>query len=161
MNTPNGLDEIVATFGDVHSYVDDSGILSPAWNRQFLSVAELPFPLALSWNPNVTVYKITCHRLLAQTFVDVFNEIKAEGLQDAVTTFGGCFNFRPQRSSAKLSTHAWGIAIDLNTADNAQGTIGSMEPGVVQAFRDAGFEWGGMWDMPRTDPQHFQYCVGY
>src|SRR5258708_3227362 len=124
MQRPNGLPAIISTFGDVHAYVDDSGQLKPEWAQQHLSVAVLPFSMKLAWNLNVEVYKITCHRLLAQTFVDVFAEIQKQGLQDKVITLGGCFAFRPERASTKLSTHAWGIAIDLNPSTNAQGTVG-------------------------------------
>jgi D-alanyl-D-alanine carboxypeptidase len=163
LNTPNGLSEIVATFGDLQSYVDDSGQLSPTWNQQYLSVAELPFSLELAWPPPVAVYKITCHRLLAQTFVDVFGAIRDAGLQTAVPVFGGCFNFRPERHSngTKLSTHSWGIAIDLNPATNEQGTPGDMDPRVTAIFKAAGFEWGGEWVGRAQDPMHYQFATGY
>ena len=161
MDTPNGLPAIIATFGDVHAFVDDTGVLTPQWQNEHLSTSALPFPLALSWNPNVKVSKITCHRLLVETFEQVFAEIVRQGLSDSVVTFGGCFNFRQEKASVKLSTHAWGIAIDLNPESNAQGTPGNMDHGVVEIFDNAGFEWGGNWPEPRTDAMHFQFCSGY
>jgi len=161
MQPPNGLPSIIATFGDVHAYVDDTGNLKPEWDTDYLATAQLPFTLALSWNPNVTVSKITCHKLLVETFQDVFEQILNQGLRSSVSTFGGCFNFRQQRTGQKLSTHAWGIAIDLNPATNQQGTDGHMDQGVVKIFNDAGFTWGGIWSGSRRDPMHFQFASGY
>jgi hypothetical protein len=76
--------------------------------------------------------------------------------------FGGCFSFRPQRTGTKLSTHAWGIALDLNPESNAQGTAGNMDARVVAIFKQAGFTWGGDWHGRVRDPiRHFQFCTGY
>ena len=161
MQTPNGLSAIISVFGDVHAYVDDTGQLKPEWQQQYLATAILPFPLALAWNMNVNIGKFICHRLLVDTFENVFQEIVSQGLQSKVTSFGGCFTFRQQRTGAKLSTHAWGIAIDLNPATNQQGTQGDMDSGVMTIFRNAGFKWGGDWLAPRTDAMHFQFCTGY
>ena len=94
-------------------------------------------------------------------FADVFERLQREGLQEKITSFGGCFSFRPQRTGTKLSVHSWGMAIDLNPETNPQGTEGNMDPGVVTIFRGAGFEWGGDWPGRVRDPMHFQFCTGY
>lgn len=104
---------------------------------------------------------MTCHKLLANVFTGVFNRLQTGGLQTKITSFGGCFSFRPQRTGTKLSTHAWGIAIDLNPETNQQGTAGNMDPAVIATFRDSGFEWGGDWQGKTRDPMHFQFCTGY
>jgi hypothetical protein len=98
---------------------------------------------------------------MAEVFREVFQRVQAEGIEDKIRTFGGCFSFRPQRAASKLSTHAWGIAVDLNPASNAQGSGGDMDGGVIRIFRDAGFEWGGEWEGKRRDAMHFQFCAGY
>ena len=161
MNVPNGLSEIVATFGDIHAYIDGSGHILPAWEKEQLAEAEIPFALELSFAPAVLVTKIRCHRLLVSTITDVFTKIADQGVANKVSTFGGCYAFRPERDGTKLSTHSWGIALDLNPESNRQGTVGMMDSDVVKIFTDAGFEWGGDWPMPRTDPMHMQFATGY
>jgi len=76
-------------------------------------------------------------------------------------TYGGCFNFRAKRSSSKLSTHSWGIALDLNPETNGMGREGDMAPGIVEVFESFGFTWGGRWSGAGKDPMHFQFCSGY
>jgi hypothetical protein len=158
---PRGLDEILATFGDIFDYIGPDHTLDSRWQTEFLDRTTLPFPMVLSWNRTRTVHQITCHKLLAGVFADAFAQIQSAGLQNKITSFGGCFSFRPQRTGTKLSTHAWGIAIDLNPETNAQGTPGDMDQGIVGIFRSAGFYWGGDWQGRTRDPMHFQFCSGY
>ena len=104
-------------------------------------------------------------------FGDIYARLREDGTLDprweteqlarAVRSFGGCFNFRAKRSGSKLSTHAWGIAIDLNPETNAMGGRGDMDLGIVAAFKSAGFVWGGDWAGKNKDPMHFQFCSGY
>ena len=158
---PHGLDAIISTFGDIFAYIREDQTLNPAWQTQSLGPVQLPFPLILAWDKSRTVQKITCHKLLAQSFCDVFTAVQSAGLQSRITSFGGCFSFRPQRTGARLSTHAWGIAIDLNTESNRQGPGGNMDPAIVRIFQQAGFCWGGEWKGKICDPMHFQFCTGY
>lgn len=158
---PHGLDEICATFGDIFGYIEKDHTLGAGWQTEFLTRVALPFPLIISWDHSQTVNAITCHKLLANVFSNVLNQIQSSGLQDKVTSFGGCFSFRPQRTGTKLSAHAWRIAIDLNPEINAQGTAGNMDPAVISTFRQAGFEWGGDWLGKTRHPMHFQFCTGY
>jgi hypothetical protein len=158
---PCGLDEICATFGDIFGYIATDHTLEAAWQSEFLARITLPHPLIISWDHSQTVTAITCHKLLTKTFTGVFDCIQSSGLQNKITSFGGCFSFRPQRTGTKLSTHAWGIAIDLNPETNQQGTAGEMDPAVIAIFREAGFKWGGDWQGKTRDPMHFQFCTGY
>mgnify|MGYP001328661190 CR=1 FL=1 len=149
---PNGLDEIRSTFGDIFAYIIADHTLDPRWQSEFLDRIALPFPMTLSWNRSQTVNAITCHKLPANAFTTVFDRIQSSGLQNKITSFGGCFSFRSQRMGTKLSTHAWGIAIDLNPETNEQGTAGNMDPGLIATFREAGFKWGGDWQGRSRDP---------
>jgi hypothetical protein len=158
---PHGLNEIVARFGNIHEYVGTDGQLEARWQADFLERVSLPFSLPLSWDPSRTITQITCHRRMTLVFSSVFSRIQERGLQTRITSFGGCFTFRPQRTGSKLSTHSWGIAIDLNSESNAQGSDGNMDPELIDIFCHAGFEWGGEWLGKTRDPMHFQFCTGY
>jgi D-alanyl-D-alanine carboxypeptidase len=158
---PHGHDEIIATFGDIHAYVAADGQLEARWQADFMARVGLPFSLRLSWDASRTTTQMTCHRRLTGVLSSVFASIQERGLQDRITTFGGCFACRPQRTGSKLSAHSWGIAIDLNPESNPQGSAGSMDTGLIEIFRQAGFEWGGDWQGRIQDPMHFQFCTGY
>jgi D-alanyl-D-alanine carboxypeptidase len=158
---PNGLDEIIATFGDLRPYIQDDGTLSSKWETDEMTRSLLPFAIPLSGNPSAIVTKIECHHLLSEIFVQVFQEISASGLQDKVKTYGGCYAGRAKRTSTHWSAHAWGIAVDLNVETNQQGTKGDMDPGIIAIFRSHGFKWGGDFSGTSIDPMHFQYCTGY
>lgn len=161
LTPPAGLDQIIASFGNVHDYIQPDGTLDPRWQTDFIVRAVLPFPLFLSWDHSKSIRQFSCHKRLAVVLGNVFADILARERQPKVKSFGGCFAFRPQRNSVKLSTHSWGIAIDLNPETNSQGSAGDMDAQVVEVFRDAGFEWGGDWSGDRRDPMHFQFCTGY
>jgi hypothetical protein len=161
LTAPHGLNEIIATFGNIYEYIGTDGQLDPRWQSDFLGPVALPFPLRLAWDPSQTITQMTCHRRMTGIYTSVFVGIQDGGLRAAVTSFGGCFAFRPQRTGSKLSAHSWGIAIDLNTESNAQGSSGNMDARVVEIFRNAGFEWGGDWAGKTRDPMHFQFCTGY
>ena len=158
---PHGLAEIIATFGDIYKYVTPDGELDPRWQTDFLARIQLPFPLRLAWDVSQTINRMTCHRRMTCVYAAVFDNIQQRGLQTRVSTFGGCFTFRPQRTGSKLSAHSWGIAIDLNPGSNLQGSPGDMDAGLVEIFRSAGFAWGGDWEGKTRDPMHFQFCTGY
>ena len=158
---PHGLDQILETFGDIFSYIHADHTLDPEWQTDALVAVPIPFSLPLSWDPTRRVQRMTCHRLLQPVFAEIFQAISAQGLQQHLTSFGGCFSFRPQRSGTKLSSHSWGIAIDLNPESNQQGTAGNMDPAIVSIFQHAGFTWGGEWLGRARDPMHFQFCTGY
>ncbi len=158
---PRGLAEILATFGDIYEYIRPDGSLDPRWQTDHLAGVSLPFPLRLSWDHSQSVTRMMCHKRLAATFSAVFRQVQARGLQSQLSRLGGCFAFRPQRTGTKLSSHCWGIAIDLNPETNPQGSSGNMDSGVIEIFRGAGFEWGGDWPQRTKDPMHFQFCSGY
>lgn len=158
---PHGFQEICSTFGNIFDYVLSDHTLDPRWQAARLTRIQLPFTLPLSWDRSRVVAQITCHNLVGEVLSAVFEQLRGEGLQKELTSFGGCFAFRPQRTGTKLSAHAWGIAIDLNPENNAQGTAGNMNAEVIAIFQKAGFTWGGDWQGHARDPMHFQFCSGY
>jgi LysM repeat protein len=159
---PNGLDEIFTTFGDIRDYMNDDGTLdNSGWANDALGLATLPFSIPLSWNLGTMAKRIQCHKKLVEIFPEVLAAIEKAGLRDEIKNYGGCFAFRSKRMSGRISTHSWGIAIDLNPLTNPMGLPGDMSPDIVAIFRKFGFKWGGDWPGRNKDPMHFQYCTGY
>ncbi|RCK75783.1 MAG: N-acetylmuramoyl-L-alanine amidase [Candidatus Ozemobacter sibiricus] len=107
--------------------------------------------------PGGQMVAVTCHRLIAGRLKAVFEEIKARGLSRYIKSFDGCFNNRNKRGGSSPSTHAWGIAVDLNASENPMGSSRMTEGQrqLAEVFRKYGF-----YQLP-NDPMHFQYCTGY
>jgi hypothetical protein len=157
--------EIVNTFGDINKYIhnskDSAPTLDPAFEREYIVPITLPYNLRLAWDHRKNISTFKCHTLLADRFNAVFEDVARQGFASKAISFGGCFDFRLKRSDTGLSTHAWGIAIDLNPETNQTGTRGDMAPEIITIFQKFGFVWGGDWKGATRDPMHFQYCDGY
>jgi hypothetical protein len=158
---PNGLDQILSDFGNIYSFIREDGSLDPGWETEYLTTAALTFPIPLCWDLSKTVNRIYCHKKIVPAVDNVFNTIHNEGLDGKIRSYGGCFNFRSKRTGSKLSTHCWGIALDINPETNAMGTPGDMDDRVIDIFKLFGFSWGGDWAGRSKDPMHFQFCTGY
>ena len=86
----------------------------------YLTTIQLPYPFLYDGKP---VSKMRCHKMVADKFLAVFNDILAHyGLEEinrlGINKFGGCFNYRKMRGGTELSRHSWGVAIDLDPARN-------------------------------------------
>jgi hypothetical protein len=75
---------------------------------------------------------------------------------------GGTVAWRTIAGSKKLSTHAYGIAVDIGTAAahywrNARAPAwqNAIPESIVHAFESEGFIWGGRWF--HYDTMHFEY----
>lgn len=145
---PSGLAAIISTFGN------------PGTSECSAGRVILPYPLKIGWSKG-SVTRVSCHLKMEKIFTEVFREIASKGLWGSLSTFDGIYNDRPMKTGSKKSTHAWGIAVDLNEATNAQGTPGTMDKRIVAIFEGYGFVWGGRWVGSRCDPMHFQYASGY
>ena len=89
----------------------------------YLTSIRLPYPMRIAWDTKTTVNSIRCHKDIAIPLTNVFNDLlKHYGLDNikslGIDLFGGCFNFRKMRGGDSYSTHAWGLAIDLDPARN-------------------------------------------
>ena len=89
----------------------------------YLVTIQLPYPMRLAWDTDTKVYRMRCHKLVADKFLSVFNEIhRVYGynkiVELGIDLFGGCFNFRKMRGGNSWSTHSWGVAIDLHPSKN-------------------------------------------
>jgi hypothetical protein len=150
--------QVVATFGDPTPYIRSDGSIDEAWATAQLATCELPAPLPLSWDRAHTVSRLRVHRKLVGHFRRALEAVHASSAAWAsLGDTGGVYAWRPQRGAKRLSRHCWGIAIDLDVADNPLGAkVAKMHPAVVAAFRAQGFEWGGSW-RSRKDPMHFEF----
>ncbi len=120
--------------------------------------------LAMPLLARVGYERITVHKKAAGPFSRVFAAIEAAGLADNIRGCGGVFYPRHMGHdpTRELSTHSWGIAIDLNVAWNPYhttpaplGAIGSVRE-LVPLFEAEGFAWGGYFAPPLTDGMHFE-----
>jgi hypothetical protein len=95
----------------------------PNQQGSYLTTIKLPYPMRLAWDKKTTVKTMRCHKLVADDFAAVFNDLlKHYGYEKIVELgidlFGGCFNFRSMRGGSDYSRHSWGIAIDLDPERN-------------------------------------------
>lgn len=89
----------------------------------YLVTIKLPYPMKLAWDLDTKVTRMRCHKLVADQFLAVFNDILntygLERIQElGIDRFGGCFNFRKMRGGSDWSRHSWGVAIDLDPSRN-------------------------------------------
>jgi hypothetical protein len=77
-----------------------------------------------------------------------------------VTSVGG-YNCRTIAGSSRLSVHAYGLAVDINPAQNPHGPtlISDMPPAFVNLFTSEGWGWGGNWRSSK-DAMHFSKDKG-
>lgn len=113
--------------------------------------------------------KVTVHKLVANQLLDALNDISEQGYE--IVQIGG-YSFRKKVGSktGALSSHSYGLAIDINEnygnpfvkGDKIQvGTaygshILSMYPNSIPVIRlkEAGWKWGGEWTNSK-DYMHF------
>jgi hypothetical protein len=70
------------------------------------------------------------------------------------------WNWRTVGGATHPSSHAFGISLDINPAENPYNRDNVLETDMpewfVQAFKDAGFCWGGDW-LNQKDAQHYSW----
>lgn len=117
----------------------------PEWERTHIATEAVPI-----------LGDVTCNKLLFPQLRAALEEIVATGLADEIRPdeYAGCYYPRFIAGSTKLSNHAFGLALDLNTSTNGRGIPGDMDRTVVAIFKKWGFAWGGDWSY--TDPMHFE-----
>lgn len=96
---------------------------------------------------------------LVQPLKEVQAELKSKQLDKEVKSVCGGLSVRYVRGREKqrvLSTHAYGLSIDLNCFLGYPSFRKGFSCKFVQTFEDAGFSWGGVWKQ-RADPMHFSW----
>jgi hypothetical protein len=166
--------EVVATFGNPRPKsvaLDAEEKPDPAWERANMVVAR---DLPGKWNGGRG--RLYCHRLAEPYIREALRRCAEYGVLDYIERLG-CFCYRYQRHDAHLplSYHSWGIALDVNAADNAGKYLHTyprpwsaewmalwpkgVPVALVAAFETVGFNWGGRWKS-YTDPMHLSLGPG-
>ena len=99
-------------------------IFGKAGDEKQMVTVELPFPMRLSWDTGKVVTRISCHRLVADSLVRIFERtLKHYGMERVqalgLDLYGGCFNDRTVVGGQSKSMHAWGIAVDVDPDRNS------------------------------------------
>jgi hypothetical protein len=150
---PRGTREELEAFYGKHE-LGPEGLPTQKWIEDHLVLISTPFPLRLSWDTDITVRRVRCHRKVATSLGRVFQTILNHyGSPKAIAAaradlFGGCYEFRRISGSHVLSLHAWGAAVDLDPQQNPRGRVwvdgtGMMPRPVISAFEAEGWAWGG------------------
>ncbi|MFT6835652.1 MAG: AraC-like DNA-binding protein [Francisellaceae bacterium] len=138
----------------------------PTQQGSNLVMIKLPYPMRLAWDLDVSVKRMRCHKLVADNFKAVFDELLCvygyeKIVELGIDLFGGCFNFRKMRNGSDYSRHSWGVAIDLDPARNllretsrtARFARSEYKP-MIEIFYKHGFESLGV--EKNYDWMHFQ-----
>lgn len=83
----------------------------------------MPFAFPLAWDEGKRIVRFQCHELVADPMTAIFAESarhygEVRFRQLLLDRFGGCFADRNMRGSKSKSMHAWGIAVDIDPANN-------------------------------------------
>jgi hypothetical protein len=140
----------------------------PSFKRQ-LVLWDVPASLEIGVIPR----RIYCHNDFIKPLSAAFKALIDTGAVKELKTWDGCYNPRSIRGYEKqwarfeelnqaagaryLSTHAWGLAIDVNAFENALGKKPKLSKTFVKCFTDNGFTWGG--NFKRLDGMHFELSL--
>ena len=124
--------------------------LDTQWRRTWIASTSLP-----------QLGVITCNRAIISPLRAAMEEVTGLGLARLVHTAdfqrqGGCYSPRLVRfGRGQISSHAWGIGIDINVDDNPLGSRPVQDPRLVTIMAKHGFVWGGLY--LRADGAHFEW----
>jgi len=110
----------------------------------------------LTWIEPIPGQRWQVYAPAAKAFEGLLKDLAERGYKP---TSSGGFNYRNIRGSDRLSQHAFGTAIDMNSMQNQMGSKVTDIPGASELAKKWGLEWGGNW-KGRPDPMHFEYKGG-
>ncbi len=150
------------------------------------------------YDNKIHIGEMVCNKLIADKLVDIFRKLydakypiqrmvlpdvyNADDEKQMRDNNTSCFCYRVVAGSTKLSKHARGLAVDINTLYNPYCKVNANGKRFVQPanageycdrsksfrykinhndlayklFRESGFRWGGDWKS-RKDYQHFEW----
>lgn len=146
--------QVKLKFGEFALRPDASGsgfIADPAWKERWIVTTRVP-QLGL----------VACNSAILGDLTAAMREVTADGLGNTVHTAdfareGGCYSPRTARLSrgVAVSSHSWGIAVDINVDTNPLGARPRQDPRLVAIMEKHGFYWGGR--FLRSDGAHFEW----
>lgn len=150
---PDGYMQLVARFGAIQ--VRNDQVITPGWESAHMMIARA------DWMPTGRLY---INRGIWPALQASFEACLALGDGYQIRTLG-CFAPRCKRVNGDLSTHSWGVAIDLNADTNplqAHGgpVITDIPTAWIAEFQKRGFT-SGLDFSGRKDPMHLQFCQNY
>lgn len=132
------------------------------WEEANLVTFEPPYTLYMD---GYLITRVRCHKLVKDSLQRILEKIlqlykTPESLRAAgIDQYDGCYNFRDVRGATHLSMHAYGAAVDFDSAHNSLGAAhGTMPQEVVSIFKNEGWRWGGDY-VGRKDWMHFEACT--
>lgn len=124
--------------------------LAPQENEELRSPENVP----LSHITTTSGARFLVSREHAQRFKGLLDDLEASGYRIDPNQSGG-YNYRNIAGTRRLSEHASGRAVDVNSNVNARGTQGNIDPNLARTLAAKhGFKWGG--DFRNPDPMHFE-----
>lgn len=147
--------ELKLALGDPTPLMEQDGTVSAQWPAKILTAIPLPqaVPYAGDLTRLVSLYRV--HQRLAPYFRAAFAKIALMGAWPEIHDWGGTYEWRANRNDpARLSSHAWGAAVDLNPIELPNGSTLRIDARIVSAFSEQGLIYGG--DFHHPDPMHFE-----
>lgn len=127
------------------------------WMEIFDLPPDLIFQNWLVVGTTKPVTRLYCNKDMKPALLSALYNLKERGLQTELKTFDGLFNIRFVRGTKdRPSTHAYGLAIDINAAENKLGGAVNFTQAFIDCFTEAGFTWGG--SFSRIDGMHFSWA---
>jgi hypothetical protein len=123
---------------------------TPSQANKWMVLWNIPEELKVGMIPK----RIYCNSDLVEPLKLAFKSLINTGMVDELKTWDGCFNIRKMAGSNLMSLHSWGIAVDVNAAENGLGQPPKLSKEFVECFTKNGFDWGG--NFTRQDGMHFQ-----
>lgn len=157
--------ELATRYGQLNYQSNADGTITLRDNWELLNIVDFRHELLAQMN----ISRLRVHVKAEPFFRAAFDAIRDANppVRDRMLTCGGAFYARHIGRDPKrpLSSHSWGVALDLNVAWNAYGSrpqvagqIGSVQE-LVPYFAQFGFAWGGHFSGKSCDGMHFELAL--
>lgn len=162
---PLAWDVLDNMYGPLHYVSNSNGSITLQDNWAASHIVNFTHPLLARMH----LTHLRVHNQALAAFTSVFDAIEQAGpaVSDCLRTCAGTFVPRHMGwdRTRQLSSHSWGVAIDLNTEWNAYGSR-PQEAGLpgsvielVPYFAQFGFAWGGHFSGKDRDGMHFELAT--